>query len=78
MASTSRPDLTVSIAFVHSMAVSNAVRSHAEPEAVAAIIAALNIHRYGRHAARNQSCNKVAPTRLVRLARQLAAANASE
>ena len=38
------------------------------------IIAANNINKWGRYAARNEACNKLADPRLVRLARQLAAA----
>ena len=39
-----------------------------------AIIAAANLNSWGRYAARNETCNKLADPRLVRLARQLAAA----
>lgn len=39
-----------------------------------AIVAARNIDRYGRYASRNEVSNVLADPRLVRLARQLAAA----
>ena len=48
------------------------------PQAKEAIRAAINIARYGRHAASRTEINKAADARLIRLARQLAAANAAD
>ena len=45
-----------------------------ESPSVLAILAAMNINRLGRYAARKQVANLTADPRLVRLARQLAAA----
>ena len=57
----------------------SAIHGHAlvratEYNAVCAILAAHNTDKWGRYAARNEGANVVADPRLVRLARQLAAA----
>lgn len=70
----SRPDLTITHYQAHTLALPNA----SDMQAKEAIRAAANIARYGRHAARRMGCNLVADPRLVRLARQLAAANAAD
>ena len=55
---------------IHRQAIALASTSDAQ----IAIIAASKLNRWGRYAARNDTCNKLADHRLVRLARQLAAA----
>ena len=70
----SRPDLTITIYQAHTLALPHAT----SPQAKEAIRAAINIARYGRHAARRMACNLSADARLIRLARQLAAANAAD
>lgn len=67
MASKTRP---LSRSAIHAQALAYSTTR----DASIAIIAAHNIDRYGRYAASTQSCNMQADPRLVRLARQLAAA----
>lgn len=55
---------------IHGQAVARAT----EYSAMCAILAAHNIDKWGRYAARNETANLLADPCLVRLARQLAAA----
>lgn len=56
-------------------AIHNAAMMHAsEAQSVLAIMAAMHINQFGRYDARKQVANLTADPRLVRLARQLAAA----
>lgn len=69
-----RPDLTITHYQAHTLAMPRT----SDLRALAAITAAANIARYGRHVASRTEINKAADPRLVRLARQLAAANAAD
>lgn len=60
----------MTITQIHCQAIALASTSDAQ----IAIIAAFNLNRWGRYATRNETCNMLADPRLVRLARQLAAA----
>lgn len=67
MASKTRP---LSRSAIHAQALARSTNG----TAFLAIVAARNIDRYGRYASRNEVSNVLADPRLVRLARQLAAA----
>lgn len=69
-----RPDLTITHYQAHTLAMPRATLQSTQT----AILAAMNISKLGRHAARNKGANVAADPRLVRLARQLAAANAAD